>query len=95
MLAEKGQIQFDNTMTNSHRYRIYFNVFTNLSLNKTKRTRELIRVTLENQKILARIQAKQPQYSAKKWVYYYKVIRFQIGIICLLPKVDQSYWIKI
>jgi len=37
------------------------------SLNKTKRTRELIRVTLENQKILARIQAKQPQYSAKKW----------------------------
>ena len=41
---------------------------TNFSLNKAKRTRELIRVTLENQKILARIQAKQPQYSAKKWV---------------------------
>eukprot|EP00116_Pleurobrachia_bachei_P005196 sb/3465458/ len=37
------------------------------SLNKAKRTRELIRVTLENQKILARIQAKQPQYSVKKW----------------------------
>ena len=87
---ENGEIQFDNTMTNSHRYRISSNVFTNLSLNKTKRTRELIRVTLENQKILARIQAKQPQYSAKKWVYYYKVMRFKIGICLKLIKVIGS-----
>lgn len=44
-----------------------WNDYVPKSLNKNKRTRELIRVTLENQKILARIQSKAPQYSAKKW----------------------------
>jgi len=44
-----------------------WNDYVPKSLNKHKRTRELIRVTLENQKILARIQSKAPQYSAKKW----------------------------
>ena len=37
------------------------------SLNREKRTRELLRVTRENQEILGRIMKKRPEYDHKKW----------------------------
>ncbi|ESO83783.1 hypothetical protein LOTGIDRAFT_76553, partial [Lottia gigantea] len=37
------------------------------SLNREKRQRELLRVAKDNQEILRRITARQPEYSAKKW----------------------------
>ena len=39
-----------------------------LSLNKTRRQRDLLRVTHENQAILKRIQSKEPHYNHLQWV---------------------------
>ena len=38
------------------------------SLNKTRRQRDLLRVTHENQAILKRIQSKEPHYNHAQWV---------------------------
>ena len=50
-------------------YGIFFYVFLHLScsLNKTKRQRELLRVTHENQAILKRISSKEPHYNHLQW----------------------------
>ena len=37
------------------------------SLNREKRQRELLRVTRENQEILKRIMAREPEYDHRKW----------------------------
>lgn len=37
------------------------------SLNRNKRKRELVKITIENQAILKRLQEKQPTYSVTKW----------------------------
>ena len=37
------------------------------SLNRNKRKRELVKITIENQAILKRLQEKQPTYSVNKW----------------------------
>jgi len=39
----------------------------NKSLNKENRKRELIRITMENQAILKRLQEKQSNYNVVKW----------------------------
>ena len=41
--------------------------FKNRSLNKEVRKRELLRITMENQAILKRLQEKQSSYSVVKW----------------------------
>jgi len=37
------------------------------SLNREKRKRDLVKITVENQAILKRLQEKQPTYSVNKW----------------------------
>jgi hypothetical protein len=37
------------------------------SLNRDQRKKELLRITLENQAILKRLQEKQPTYSVTQW----------------------------
>ena len=41
--------------------------FEKRSLNKDARKRELLKITMENQAILRRIQEKQPTYDVIKW----------------------------
>lgn len=43
------------------------------SLNKSRRQRELLRITHENQAILKRILAKEPQYNHMEWLEQWKV----------------------
>ncbi|XP_077987568.1 sperm axonemal maintenance protein CFAP97D1-like [Glandiceps talaboti] len=43
------------------------NVYDYKSLNREKRQRELLRVTKENQEILRRIMAREPEYNHLKW----------------------------
>jgi len=42
------------------------------SLNRNKRKRELVKITIENQAILKRLQEKAPTYSVNKWNEEYK-----------------------
>jgi hypothetical protein len=37
------------------------------SLNRDRRKKELVKITIENQAILKRLQEKQPTYSVSKW----------------------------
>merc|ERR1719494_705902 len=43
------------------------NDYAHKSLNKTKRQRELLRITHENQAILKRITSKEPHYNQGQW----------------------------
>ncbi|XP_070538403.1 sperm axonemal maintenance protein CFAP97D1-like [Ptychodera flava] len=43
------------------------NIYDYKSLNREKRQRELLRVTKENQEILKRIMAREPEYNHLKW----------------------------
>lgn len=43
------------------------NLFQKRSLNKDARKRELLKITMENQAILKRLQDKQPNYNVVKW----------------------------
>ena len=38
------------------------------SLNREARKRELLKITMENQAILRRLQDKQPSYNVSKWM---------------------------
>ena len=38
------------------------------SLNRVQRKKELMKITVENQAILKRLQEKQPTYSVTKWM---------------------------
>ncbi|XP_064635056.1 sperm axonemal maintenance protein CFAP97D1-like [Lineus longissimus] len=49
------------------------NDYEDKSLNKTKRQRELLRITHENQAILKRILSKEPHYSHQRWEEDWKV----------------------
>lgn len=42
------------------------------SLNRDKRKKELIKITVENQAILKRLQEKLPTYSVNKWNQEYR-----------------------
>jgi hypothetical protein len=37
------------------------------SLNRERRKRELLKITMENQQILKRLQDKQPNYNVSQW----------------------------
>jgi hypothetical protein len=41
--------------------------FQKKSLNREARKRELLKITMENQAILKRLQDKQPNYNVNKW----------------------------
>jgi len=43
-------------------------------LNRDKRKKELVKITVENQAILKRLQEKAPTYSVSKWNEEYKKI---------------------
>ena len=45
----------------------------NFSLNKTRRQRELLRITHENQAILRRITSKEPHYHHRRWLEEWNV----------------------
>ncbi|KAF4690558.1 hypothetical protein FOZ63_032414 [Perkinsus olseni] len=61
-----------------------------VSLNKTLRKRELMRITRENQGILRRIQNAQPQYSHVQWEQSYRQNRYYLRNCCDLPFVLES-----
>lgn len=41
-------------------------------MNRDKRKKELVKITIENQAILKRLQEKQPTYSVTKWNEEYR-----------------------
>ena len=49
------------------------NDYVSKSLNKTKRQRELLRITHENQAILKRIMSKEPHYHHRQWLDEWRV----------------------
>ena len=90
IMRTNGQV--DNT--NDYRHRRYANnglMFTNtasiyeFSLNKTRRQRDLLRVTHENQAILKRIQSKEPHYNHLQWLDQWHVNREYMSNISKYP----------
>lgn len=55
------------------------------SLNKSRRKRDLARITAENQAILKRIQLKEPNYNHLEWAQDHKVNRRRMRQMCELP----------
>lgn len=55
------------------------------SLNKTRRQRDLLRVTHENQAILKRIQSKEPHYNHLQWLDQWHINRGYMSIISKYP----------
>ncbi|XP_013385747.1 uncharacterized protein C17orf105 homolog [Lingula anatina] len=56
------------------------------SLNKTKRQRELLRITHENQAILKRISLKEPHYNHLQWEEEWRVNQLYVNNISKYPK---------
>ncbi|XP_071945121.1 sperm axonemal maintenance protein CFAP97D1-like [Antedon mediterranea] len=65
-----------------------YNDYEQKSLNKTKRQRELLRVTHENQAILKRIFSKEAHYSHLKWEHEWELNKKYMANIAKYP---QSY----
>merc|ERR1719198_1758990 len=57
------------------------------SLNRERRKRELQRITRENQKILARIQAAEPTYDHLEWAEHERNHEETMKRLCELPLV--------
>jgi len=55
------------------------------SLNKTKRQRELLRITHENQAILKRIMSKEPHYHHRQWLDEWRVNQQYMSNIAKYP----------
>lgn len=55
------------------------------SLNRESRKRELMKITMENQQILKRLQDKQPNYNVNKWVKEDDKRREMLNAICEFP----------
>jgi len=55
------------------------------SLNKSRRKKDLARITAENQAILKRIQLKEPNYNHLEWAQDHKVNRRRMRQLCDLP----------
>lgn len=62
------------------------NDYEHKSLNKTKRQRELLRVTHENQAILKRITAKEPHYNHLQWEDEWQINETYMDNISKYPK---------
>ena len=62
------------------------------SLNRDQRKKELLKITIENQQILKRLQDKPSTYSVTRWEEEYKKKEQLINSICEYPFIlDQSY----
>eukprot|EP00794_Sanderia_malayensis_P011051 gene11051-12217_t len=66
------------------------NYYQHKSLNKTKRQRELLRLTHENQAILKRITSKEPHYNHREWEEDWTIKQRYMDNIAKYPK----YWHK-
>lgn len=66
------------------------NDYEHKSLNKTKRQRELLRVTHENQAILKRISSKEPHYNHLQWEDDWQINEGYMDNISKYPK----HWYK-
>ena len=55
------------------------------SLNREQRKKELMKITVENQAILRRLQDKQPTYSVTKWNDDFKQIEKIRNNVCEYP----------
>ncbi|XP_068686804.1 sperm axonemal maintenance protein CFAP97D1-like [Montipora foliosa] len=62
------------------------NDYVHKSLNKTKRQRELLRVTHENQAILKRISSKEPHYNHLQWEDEWQINEGYMDNISKYPK---------
>lgn len=62
------------------------NDYEHKSLNKTKRQRELLRVTHENQAILKRISSKEPHYNHLQWEDEWQINETYMDNISKYPK---------
>jgi len=58
------------------------------SLNKDVRKRELLKITMENQAILKRLQDRQPNYNAGKWQEEAEERKKLLKNICVYPLLD-------
>ncbi|XP_046853606.1 uncharacterized protein CFAP97D2-like [Xenia sp. Carnegie-2017] len=56
------------------------------SLNKTKRQRELLRLTHENQAILKRLTSKEPHYNHLQWEEEWQMNKIYMNNICKYPR---------
>ena len=59
------------------------------SLNRTRRQRDLLRVTHENQAILKRIQSKEPEYNHLQWLDQWHVNESYMANISKYPQWEQ------
>lgn len=55
------------------------------SLNREARKRELLKITVENQQILKRLQDKQPSYNVNRWAKEDKERKKILNYICEYP----------
>ena len=55
------------------------------SLNRVQRKKELMKITVENQAILKRLQEKQPTYSVTKWMTDFQQIEKIRNNMCEFP----------
>lgn len=55
------------------------------SLNRIQRKKELMKITVENQAILKRLQEKQPTYSVTKWMQDFHTIEKIRNNMCEYP----------
>lgn len=55
------------------------------SLNREYRKKELMKITVENQAILRRLQDKQPTYSVTKWQEEFKHVEKIRNNVCEFP----------
>ncbi|XP_033123519.1 uncharacterized protein CFAP97D1-like [Anneissia japonica] len=70
-----------------------YNDYEQKSLNKTKRQRELLRVTHENQAILKRIFSKEAHYSHLKWEHEWELNKKYMANIAKYPQTYTSVYI--
>lgn len=55
------------------------------SLNRDARKRELLKITMENQQILKRLQDKQPSYNVGQWAREFEQRKKILSHICEYP----------
>jgi len=61
------------------------------SLNRDKRKKDLVKITVENQAILKRLQEKQPTYSVNKWKEEYSKVELLKQHIMEYPQQEPTH----